>query len=203
MRSASSPQRKTTAASIVAELPGSDGPEPADLAADIALGALLRSYKFDKYLTKAKTEKPEGENGDDARSRRHPAAGDPHRRSRRRARRHSQRREALAGGIADGPRSRQRAGQRAGAGRVRRALPGADAASACRSRSSISQPVEGARHGRADRRRAGQRARAARRRDAVERRQVEARQAAGLHRQGRDVRHRRLSRSSRPPAWRT
>ncbi len=59
-------QRKTTSASMVAELPGSDGPNNADLAADMAMGALLRSYKFAKYLTKNKPEKPEGENGEPA-----------------------------------------------------------------------------------------------------------------------------------------
>ena len=53
--------RKGASASLVAELQGDDGPKPAELAADLALGALLRSYKFDKYLTK----KPEnGESND-------------------------------------------------------------------------------------------------------------------------------------------
>jgi leucyl aminopeptidase len=49
-------QRKTSSASIVAELPGGDGPKTGDLAADMALGALLRSYKFAKYQTKTKKE---------------------------------------------------------------------------------------------------------------------------------------------------
>jgi leucyl aminopeptidase len=57
-------QRKSSSASIVAELPGSDGPKPAELAADIALGALLRSYRFQRYQTKAKKDRAEGENGD-------------------------------------------------------------------------------------------------------------------------------------------
>ena len=56
--------RKTTSASLIAEVAGNDGPDAADLAADLALGAVLRSYKFDKYLTKNRAEKPEGENGD-------------------------------------------------------------------------------------------------------------------------------------------
>ncbi len=55
--------RKTGAASIVAELKDQAAPTPAALAADLALGAMLRSYKFSKYLTKNKPEKPDGENG--------------------------------------------------------------------------------------------------------------------------------------------
>jgi leucyl aminopeptidase len=51
--------RKAAAASIVAELPG-DGPAAAELAADLALGARLRHYKFDKYRSR-KPDKAEGE----------------------------------------------------------------------------------------------------------------------------------------------
>lgn len=57
--------RKAGSASIVAELAGEEGPAAADLAADMALGAQLRSYKFSKYLTKSR-EKAEGENGAEA-----------------------------------------------------------------------------------------------------------------------------------------
>ncbi len=56
--------RKTSSASLIAEVAGPAGPEAAELAADLALGAVLRSYKFSKYLTKNRPEKPEGENGD-------------------------------------------------------------------------------------------------------------------------------------------
>ncbi len=56
--------RKISSASLIAELAGTDGPVAADLAADLALGAILRSYKFDKYMTKNRPEKVEGENGD-------------------------------------------------------------------------------------------------------------------------------------------
>jgi leucyl aminopeptidase len=55
--------RKAASASIVAELKGTGAPAPASLAATLALGAILRSYKFSKYLTKAKSDKGEGENG--------------------------------------------------------------------------------------------------------------------------------------------
>jgi leucyl aminopeptidase len=58
--------RKAATASLVAEVAGDSGPSPAILAADLALGALLRAYRFDKYLTKPKTEKPEGDNGEPA-----------------------------------------------------------------------------------------------------------------------------------------
>ena len=53
--------RKCPAASIVAEADGVTGAKAVALAADLAMGALLRSYKFDKYRTKAKTENSEGE----------------------------------------------------------------------------------------------------------------------------------------------
>ncbi len=56
--------RKTGSASLIAEVAGNEGPDAADLAADLALGAVLRSYKFDKYRTRNRPEKPEGENGD-------------------------------------------------------------------------------------------------------------------------------------------
>jgi leucyl aminopeptidase len=58
--------RKSKSASIVAELAGVSGPDSAELAADLAYGAILRAYKFDRYLTKAKAEKPEGEDAGEA-----------------------------------------------------------------------------------------------------------------------------------------
>ena len=60
--------RKTVGASLVAELAGNDGPAAADLAADLAMGAMLRSYKFGKYLTKEKNDKAEGDGADAAAS---------------------------------------------------------------------------------------------------------------------------------------
>ncbi len=58
--------RKAKAVSVVAELAGLVGAEAAELAADLAYGAVLRSYKFDKYLTKSAADKPEGEDGAEA-----------------------------------------------------------------------------------------------------------------------------------------
>jgi leucyl aminopeptidase len=52
--------RKASTASLVAQLPAGAGPAPADLAADLAEGALLRSYKFSKYRTK-KSDNGNGE----------------------------------------------------------------------------------------------------------------------------------------------
>ncbi|MFM2422591.1 MAG: hypothetical protein RL291_1121, partial [Pseudomonadota bacterium] len=46
-------QRKTEKASVLVDLPGLDGAMAAEVAADLALGTLLRAYKFEKYLTKA------------------------------------------------------------------------------------------------------------------------------------------------------
>jgi leucyl aminopeptidase len=45
-------QRKTASASLVVELADCEGRDAADYAADLAAGAMLRSYKFDKYLTR-------------------------------------------------------------------------------------------------------------------------------------------------------
>ncbi len=58
--------RKATSVSLVAEVPGITGARAAQLAADLAYGATLRSYKFDKYLTKRKSEKPDDEDAKDA-----------------------------------------------------------------------------------------------------------------------------------------
>ena len=50
--------RKAASASLVVDLEGLTGPALSEIAADLAYGALLRSYKFDKYLTR------KAENGD-------------------------------------------------------------------------------------------------------------------------------------------
>ena len=55
--------RKTAAASLVAEVAAGTSPAMATLAADMALGAMLRSYRFTKYLTKARAEKSDTDNG--------------------------------------------------------------------------------------------------------------------------------------------
>jgi len=52
--------RKGEAASLVAEVPDPKSRTAADLAADLAFGAVLRSYRFRKYTTRKK------ENGEDA-----------------------------------------------------------------------------------------------------------------------------------------
>lgn len=52
----------TTTATLIVDMPGID--DLADVAADIAMGALLRSYEFDKYKTKKKKD----QNGDEAKS---------------------------------------------------------------------------------------------------------------------------------------
>ena len=54
--------RKCETASLIAELPLGGGPAPAELAADLALGAILRSYKFTRYQTR----KPDTGNGGEA-----------------------------------------------------------------------------------------------------------------------------------------
>jgi leucyl aminopeptidase len=51
--------RKTATASIVAEVADAGSRSAADIAADLAMGALLRSYRFGKYLTKK--PEPNGE----------------------------------------------------------------------------------------------------------------------------------------------
>ncbi|MDX2202786.1 MAG: leucyl aminopeptidase [Hyphomicrobiaceae bacterium] len=53
--------RKGEAATIVAELADAGGVSPEALAADVALGALLRSYTFRKYRTRKQDESGEGE----------------------------------------------------------------------------------------------------------------------------------------------
>jgi leucyl aminopeptidase len=53
--------RKTESASLIAELADAGGVGPETVAADLALGALLRSYTFDKYRTRRN-----GGNGEDS-----------------------------------------------------------------------------------------------------------------------------------------
>ena len=91
-------QRKAAAASVVAELAGTNGPDAAEFAADIAYGAVLRNYKFGKYLTKAKPDKADAEPSDT------PPTDDMkrlliHTASPEAARKAFQRRQALADGI--------------------------------------------------------------------------------------------------------
>ncbi|MGD9827854.1 MAG: leucyl aminopeptidase [Hyphomicrobiaceae bacterium] len=50
-------RHKAAAACLVADLPGRGGRDAAETAADLAFGALLRSYTFDRY----RTRKPEGD----------------------------------------------------------------------------------------------------------------------------------------------
>ncbi|MGE0629618.1 MAG: leucyl aminopeptidase [Hyphomicrobiaceae bacterium] len=56
--------RKAASASLVAELTDAGAPEASDLAADLALGAVLRSYQFDKYRTKKPESEKDGGNGE-------------------------------------------------------------------------------------------------------------------------------------------
>ena len=51
--------RKTEAASILADLPDPRSRSAADIAADIAFGTVLRSYRFSKYTTRRKDENGE------------------------------------------------------------------------------------------------------------------------------------------------
>ncbi len=55
--------RKAQSASLVADLTEAGAPEPAELAAQLALGAMLRSYKFDKYRTKKQAKDGGDDNG--------------------------------------------------------------------------------------------------------------------------------------------
>ena len=132
--------------------------KPAEAAANLAYGARLRAYRFDKYRTKEKPEqKPTPEDADR-----------PGRGSRPRAKRGFQPLEKIAEAVFFTPRSRLRAGEHhlsrdAGGG-------GAHAAQARRrGRGARREADEEARHGRAPGRGAGQRAAAAPRRHAVER----------------------------------
>jgi leucyl aminopeptidase len=56
-------QRKATAATLIAEHAGASERGEAEIAADLAYGALLRSYQFDKYRTK-KSDDDKGEAGE-------------------------------------------------------------------------------------------------------------------------------------------
>ena len=109
--------RKGEAASIVAD-PADPGEASAEVfAADLAYGALLRSYTFKKYRTK----KPPEDGAEEEATRGPAQARHPVRQAGRRRQGCSQARKALAEGIVPRPRSRQRAGQHAGPRRVRRA----------------------------------------------------------------------------------
>jgi len=55
--------RKTESASLIADLADTGGVSPETVAADLALGALLRSYSFDKYRTRRNGN---GGNGEEA-----------------------------------------------------------------------------------------------------------------------------------------
>jgi len=57
--------RKAETASLVAEVPDPRSRTAADLAADLAFGALLRSYRFQKYATRKKDENGEGPKAND------------------------------------------------------------------------------------------------------------------------------------------
>ena len=92
---------------IVAEFP--DGPLSADQAADLALGAALRAYSFDRYKTKKK-------DGEDTPKQRKLTIGAA---DADKARKAFASREAVAEGVHDGARPRQRAGQRALSGGIR------------------------------------------------------------------------------------
>ena len=178
-------------ATIVAEYP--TGAMDADTVADLALGARLRAYAFDRYKTKRKEgeEKPAAVKVTFAvgRARRRPArlGGARGGRRRRRAR----------------PRPRQRAGQRSVSGRIRRAAPLALRKLGVEVEVLDVRGDEEARHGRAARRR-----RRARRTTAAARgHALERRQAQGRSRSPSSARAcastPAASRSSRPPAWRT
>src|SRR5690606_32187685 len=56
--------RKSEEASVVADLPDPRSRSAADIAADIAFGALLRSYRFNKYTTRQKDENGEEKKND-------------------------------------------------------------------------------------------------------------------------------------------
>ncbi|KAB2848935.1 MAG: leucyl aminopeptidase, partial [Hyphomicrobiaceae bacterium] len=49
-------QRSTAAASLFVDVADTGGREASDIAADMALGAMLRCYEFDKYRTRKKSE---------------------------------------------------------------------------------------------------------------------------------------------------
>lgn len=61
-------QRKTKAAGVIAELGDGEAETSSDIAADLALGIVLRSYNFKKYKTKTSPseEAGNGKSGDDA-----------------------------------------------------------------------------------------------------------------------------------------
>src|SRR5262245_37123898 len=59
--------RKTESASLVADLADAGDVSAETLAADLALGALLRSYTFDRYKTRRNAGKTDDADGGDAR----------------------------------------------------------------------------------------------------------------------------------------
>ena len=156
-------------------------------AADLALGALLRSYTFKKYRTKRKPE-----DGAEERAARDGLARlvDPVRQARCGGQ--GVRSPQGAGrGRVPRPRSRQRAGQHAGPRRVRRAHARADRAPASRSRCWTRTSSRALKMGALLAVGQGSERPSRVVVHAVARRQVQARQAAVLRRQGRVLRHRR------------
>ena len=98
--------RKTPAASLIAEAADLGHISPEVFAADLAFGAVLRSYAFDKYRTR-KSEDESEENGRDGLPKLTVHCAKPEAAAKAFAAR-----KALADGILSGARPRQRAGQR-------------------------------------------------------------------------------------------
>ena len=178
-----------TAATIFAELPG--GAMKPDQAAEIALGAELRGYTFDRYKTKKKDDeaKPAAiklTHRRRQRGRRAQGLGQPRRPRRRRHHR---------------ARSRQRAGQRALSGRIRPPRDGLRKLGvavevldvAAMTKLGMGALLGVGQGSERDSRLVG---------DALERRQAR-RQAGGIRRQGRVLRHRRHFDQAGGRAWRT
>jgi leucyl aminopeptidase len=55
--------RLTSSASLFADIEDAGGRDSADIAADLAMGAVLRTYDFDKYRTRKRTENGQEEGG--------------------------------------------------------------------------------------------------------------------------------------------
>ena len=87
-------QRQTATASVLVELPDLAQRAAAELAADIAAGAVLRCYKFDKYLTKRPSEDGNGGGDRNGLTRLHLHVADPEA-----ARQAFKRKEAVAHGV--------------------------------------------------------------------------------------------------------
>ena len=163
-----------------------------DQAADLALGAQLRAYAFDRYKTKRKEgEEPPAK----------PQVTIAVAQCRRRRRRPGRRARGGRRGRDHGARSRQRAGQRALSGGIRAPRRRAEEARR-RGRGARRAGDEEARHERAARRRAGLAQGQPRRDHALERRQ-EGRRRRSPSSARACASTPAASRSSRRPAWRT